>query len=231
MNQQKQVIEIDSDNESVGSCHHDNEDSEVEIVGVQQLNPQEEIERQVRMNEQMQNTIPIRTVGDLSPQFIIPNINYNDGFDTEISEESFDEDSDDFPEHNFNRITYHLSPFGEFYTHEQQRNSFYNFIGRLYPEHSHNIKSRQVNEIPDWMKSPKKEAKPQEKKEKEVSEEVGLKCGICWDTSSDVVSTACGHVFCRNCMCELFKNKEKVQCPFCRTQLTKKDVHRLFFNP
>ncbi|KAL7716456.1 hypothetical protein QTN25_006096 [Entamoeba marina] len=57
-----------------------------------------------------------------------------------------------------------------------------------------------------------------------------LKCGICWDEESDVVSTLCGHVFCRTCMIELFNNKLDVQCPYCRTQLTKKDVHRLFID-
>ncbi|BFU18892.1 zinc finger domain containing protein [Entamoeba histolytica HM-1:IMSS-B] len=228
MDQQKQVIEIDSDNESVGSCHHENDDSEVEIVGVQQLNPQEEIERQIRMNGQTRYFIPISALNDLGTNTITPSIYYNDGFDTETSEELFDEDSDDFQENNFNRITYF--PSISLVTNQSQRNLFYNFLHRSYAERSHRINSRQVSEIPDWMKSPKKEAKPQEKKEKGVAEEDGLKCGICWDTSSDVVSTACGHIFCRSCMCELFKNKETVECPFCRTQLTKKDVHRLFFN-
>ena len=58
-----------------------------------------------------------------------------------------------------------------------------------------------------------------------------MKCGICWDVGDDVVTTVCGHIFCRDCMCEMFKDKEKINCPICRTVLGKKDIHRLFLNP
>ncbi|ELP85021.1 hypothetical protein EIN_079430 [Entamoeba invadens IP1] len=91
---------------------------------------------------------------------------------------------------------------------------------------------RTVEQIPDWMKQPKKETKPKEKVEKEERKDKsnGLKCAICWDVSDDVVTTQCGHIFCRECMIHLFSNNESVHCPYCRTQLTKKDVHRLFVN-
>ncbi|XP_027661571.2 breast cancer type 1 susceptibility protein isoform X4 [Falco cherrug] len=53
-----------------------------------------------------------------------------------------------------------------------------------------------------------------------------LECPICLDVVEEPVSTKCDHVFCRFCMFKLFSRKKKgvVQCPLCKTEVTKRSL-------
>ncbi|XP_040473250.1 breast cancer type 1 susceptibility protein isoform X4 [Falco naumanni] len=53
-----------------------------------------------------------------------------------------------------------------------------------------------------------------------------LECPICLDMVEEPVSTKCDHVFCRFCMFKLFSRKKKgvVQCPLCKTEVTKRSL-------
>ncbi|XP_037266941.1 breast cancer type 1 susceptibility protein isoform X4 [Falco rusticolus] len=53
-----------------------------------------------------------------------------------------------------------------------------------------------------------------------------LECPICLDMVEEPVSTKCDHVFCRFCMFKLFNRKKKgvVQCPLCKTEVTKRSL-------
>ncbi|NWT05068.1 BRCA1 protein, partial [Mionectes macconnelli] len=53
-----------------------------------------------------------------------------------------------------------------------------------------------------------------------------LECPICLDVVQEPVSTKCDHVFCRFCMFKLFSKKKKgvVQCPLCKTEVTKRSL-------
>jgi hypothetical protein len=61
-------------------------------------------------------------------------------------------------------------------------------------------------------------------------------CPICIETYSSLkeskirlMSTYCGHIICKPCMEDLFKNmNEKVFCPVCRKLLNKKKCHDIF---
>ncbi|OQR85433.1 hypothetical protein ACHHYP_11843 [Achlya hypogyna] len=53
-----------------------------------------------------------------------------------------------------------------------------------------------------------------------------LRCPLCLDPFQDMTSTACGHVYCREC---ISKAVEKIRmCPLCQRKLTKKDLHAIF---
>jgi len=48
----------------------------------------------------------------------------------------------------------------------------------------------------------------------------GLICPIC-DNEADFVIDPCGHILCRDCNKDWFKEKAKGTCPFCRRQVSK----------
>ncbi|KAL1976591.1 hypothetical protein VTN31DRAFT_2873 [Thermomyces dupontii] len=59
------------------------------------------------------------------------------------------------------------------------------------------------------------------------------KCAICMDTPTDATSTACGHLFCHQCIMEAIRHAEqenarqgrpaRAGCPACRRPLSQKD--------
>ncbi|XP_064030145.1 breast cancer type 1 susceptibility protein isoform X2 [Pogoniulus pusillus] len=53
-----------------------------------------------------------------------------------------------------------------------------------------------------------------------------LECAICLDVVKEPVSTKCDHIFCRLCMFKLFSEKKKgvVECPLCKTEVTKRSL-------
>ncbi|XP_013056360.3 breast cancer type 1 susceptibility protein isoform X2 [Anser cygnoides] len=53
-----------------------------------------------------------------------------------------------------------------------------------------------------------------------------LECPICLDVVKEPVSTKCDHIFCRFCMYKLLSRKKKgvVQCPLCKTEVTKRGL-------
>lgn len=54
-----------------------------------------------------------------------------------------------------------------------------------------------------------------------------LKCAICLGTIENITATVCGHIFCEGCILPAIEIQKK--CPICRTHLTKKSIHPLFF--
>jgi hypothetical protein len=54
-----------------------------------------------------------------------------------------------------------------------------------------------------------------------------LKCAICLGSIENITATVCGHIFCEGCILPAIEIQKK--CPICRTHLTKKSIHPLFF--
>lgn len=54
-----------------------------------------------------------------------------------------------------------------------------------------------------------------------------LKCAICLGAIENITATVCGHIFCEGCILPAIEIQRK--CPICRTPLTKKSIHPLFF--
>lgn len=63
---------------------------------------------------------------------------------------------------------------------------------------------------------------------KPKTKEPKINCPICLCTAISPVSTLCGHLFCETCLKTAMRRKK--ECPICRTKLTKKKIHRLFFS-
>ncbi|XP_010722927.1 breast cancer type 1 susceptibility protein homolog isoform X1 [Meleagris gallopavo] len=53
-----------------------------------------------------------------------------------------------------------------------------------------------------------------------------LECPVCLDVIKEPVSTKCDHIFCRFCMFKLLSKKKKgvIQCPLCKTEVTKRSL-------
>ncbi|XP_015741533.1 breast cancer type 1 susceptibility protein isoform X2 [Coturnix japonica] len=53
-----------------------------------------------------------------------------------------------------------------------------------------------------------------------------LECPVCLDIIKEPVSTKCAHIFCRFCMFKLLSKKKKgvIQCPLCKTEVTKRSL-------
>ncbi|KJH44215.1 zinc finger, C3HC4 type [Dictyocaulus viviparus] len=49
-----------------------------------------------------------------------------------------------------------------------------------------------------------------------------LKCGVCRSTFTHPVSATCNHVFCKNCLDQVFLYRRVVECPICRKKINKR---------
>ncbi|NXI56065.1 BRCA1 protein, partial [Chloroceryle aenea] len=63
-----------------------------------------------------------------------------------------------------------------------------------------------------------------------LSMQKNLECPICLDVVKEPVSTKCDHIFCRFCMFKLLsaKKKDVIQCPLCKTEVTKRSLKEDF---
>ena len=50
-------------------------------------------------------------------------------------------------------------------------------------------------------------------------------CSICFDEIDEASVTLCGHIFCTSCLEYVFSEKNKFNCPMCRTDLQKGDIY------
>jgi len=62
-------------------------------------------------------------------------------------------------------------------------------------------------------------------------------CPVCFEILSDIISrgeslmsTLCGHVFCATCVRRVIRSSTNKFCPTCRTPLSSRNVHKIFFN-
>uniref|UniRef100_T1IQJ1 RING-type domain-containing protein n=1 Tax=Strigamia maritima TaxID=126957 RepID=T1IQJ1_STRMM len=60
-----------------------------------------------------------------------------------------------------------------------------------------------------------------------------ISCPICFDTDQEIakngnhlMSTTCGHIFCKNCISESIQKNRC--CPTCRKRLTTRQIHQIF---
>jgi len=59
-----------------------------------------------------------------------------------------------------------------------------------------------------------------------ITEAVKDPCSICFmEYEGDIAITSCRHIMCGDCIKTLFNRNQSVPCPFCRTQIHKKDVN------
>ncbi|XP_064414242.1 zinc-binding protein A33-like [Latimeria chalumnae] len=56
--------------------------------------------------------------------------------------------------------------------------------------------------------------------------EESLSCSICHEMFTDPVILKCGHNFCRECVCDFWKQKTSLSCPFCRASSSNTDLIR-----
>jgi hypothetical protein len=70
---------------------------------------------------------------------------------------------------------------------------------------------------------------------KKIESSEKICCPVCWDNIDELkfknkttMSTKCGHIICKECIDTLFKKKAKIECPSCRTNVTKKQIHVLY---
>ncbi|XP_064414400.1 E3 ubiquitin-protein ligase TRIM35-like [Latimeria chalumnae] len=56
--------------------------------------------------------------------------------------------------------------------------------------------------------------------------EESLSCSMCHEMFTDPVTLKCGHNFCRKCVCDFWKQKTSLSCPFCRASSSNTDLIR-----
>jgi len=72
----------------------------------------------------------------------------------------------------------------------------------------------------------------EQQRPKNASDKTGSSCKICLDVFEDltageeIVSTSCGHIFCKKCILECFDNDKK--CPTCRQEIDVHDLRRVY---
>ena len=60
-----------------------------------------------------------------------------------------------------------------------------------------------------------------------IEEKLNEPCMICFGNFDSVMLTMCNHMYCGNCVNELFKNVQHIKCPMCRTPLNRNEVNSI----
>jgi SNF2 family DNA or RNA helicase len=60
-----------------------------------------------------------------------------------------------------------------------------------------------------------------------IEENLNEPCMICFGNLDSVMITTCNHMYCGNCVNELFKNTQNIKCPMCRNPLTRSEVNAI----
>ncbi len=58
-----------------------------------------------------------------------------------------------------------------------------------------------------------------------IKEKLNEPCMICFGNFDTVMITSCNHMYCGNCVNELFKHGPNIKCPMCRTNLTRGEIN------
>jgi len=60
-----------------------------------------------------------------------------------------------------------------------------------------------------------------------IEENLNEPCMICFGNLDSVMITTCNHMYCGNCVNEMFKNTQNIKCPMCRNPLTRSEVNAI----
>jgi len=60
-----------------------------------------------------------------------------------------------------------------------------------------------------------------------IEEKLNEPCMICFGNFDSVMLTMCNHMYCGNCVNELFKNVQNIKCPMCRTPLNRGEINSI----
>lgn len=60
-----------------------------------------------------------------------------------------------------------------------------------------------------------------------IEENLSEPCMICFGNLDSVMITTCNHMYCGNCVNEMFKNTQNIKCPMCRNPLTRSEVNAI----
>jgi len=60
-----------------------------------------------------------------------------------------------------------------------------------------------------------------------IEEKLNEPCMICFGNFDSVMLTMCNHMYCGNCVNELFKNVQNIKCPMCRTPLNRNEINSI----
>ncbi|ELP94822.1 hypothetical protein EIN_247160 [Entamoeba invadens IP1] len=88
----------------------------------------------------------------------------------------------------------------------------------------------------DWQKEIEKmrgvdegqNGKERNKEERANKVVEGIVCPICYQTTKDVQTTKCGHLFCSECLEVLLNTQGVHYCPICRSKISKSSSHKIF---
>jgi DNA repair protein RAD5 len=60
-----------------------------------------------------------------------------------------------------------------------------------------------------------------------IEEKLNDPCMICFGNFDTAMITECNHMYCGNCVNEMFKNTQQIKCPMCRHPLTRQDINAI----
>jgi SNF2 family DNA or RNA helicase len=60
-----------------------------------------------------------------------------------------------------------------------------------------------------------------------IEEKLNDPCMICFGNFDSAMITECNHMYCGNCVNEMFKNTQQIKCPMCRHPLTRQEINAI----
>jgi DNA repair protein RAD5 len=60
-----------------------------------------------------------------------------------------------------------------------------------------------------------------------IEEKLNDPCMICFGNFDSAMITECNHMYCGNCVKEMFKNTPQIKCPMCRHPLTRQEINAI----